>query len=122
MTKKYRTGYWILFAISILLNTCPLAVYTFKAFMMSDLVVEKITLTLTLMLVLILSLVAWINKITIRSRLWIVLIGLYFALDYILTPLIIIACCQVVDELIVSPIKHSLQTKLTIHKELDKRL
>jgi hypothetical protein len=39
-----------------------------------------------------------------------------------MTPLIIIAVCQVIDELIVCPVKNSLSNKLTISKELDKRL
>lgn len=122
MTKKYRLLYWILAISSLLLNICPLAVYSIKAAVESNLVYEKIALTLTVFIVLILTAVAFINKIALRSRLWLILIGVYICLGEILTPLIIIAVCQVLDELIVSPLKKYYNTKLTIHKELDKRL
>jgi hypothetical protein len=122
MTKKYRTLFWVFFAISVLLNIGPLCGYTIKALIEADLTHEKVALCLTVVVVLIMSAICLINKVALKSRLWIILIGLYMCLDYILTPLIIIACCQVLDELLISPLKSMFKTKLTIHKELDKRL
>lgn len=122
MTKKYRYWFWVLAALSILLNVAPLATYTIIAFISATAITTKVTLTMTLMVVFVLTLVSWVNKITLRSRLWIVLIGLYIALDYIMVPLIIIAICQVIDELIVCPCKNVCQRRLEINKEMDKRL
>ena len=122
MTKKYRRNYWILLILSILLNVCPLAVYTLKAVFESQVVYQKVALTSTVFIVLIMTIVSLVNKVTLKSRLWIILIGLYICLDYIMTPLIIIAVCQVVDELIVTPLKKSSKNKLIIHKQIDARL
>lgn len=122
MTSKYRKLFWLFFAISLLLNIAPLATYTIIAFVECTAIVEKVALSMTLFIVVILSCVAWMNKLVLRSRLWIILIGLYVCLDYIITPLILIAVCQVLDELIVHPLKKSFHNKLTIHKEMDKRI
>lgn len=121
-TTKYRLAYWSLFVTAILLQLGPFVTYGVIGYIQSDLVTEKIGLSLTVMIVLILTIVAFVNKVALRSRLWILLLGLYFTLDYILTPLIIVACCQIVDELIVTPLKKHFKTKLTISKEIDKRV
>ena len=121
-TKKYSVLYWIFFTTSLLLNFCPLAVYTLKAIFECDLIHEKVTLIMTVFIVLILTCVSIVNKIAIRSRLWIVLIGIYLCLDYIFTPLVIIAVCQTVDELIVTPLKGNFKNKLIINKQIDGRM
>ena len=120
-TTKYRLTYWSLFITSLLLQLGPFITYGIIGYIKSDLVTEKIGLSLTVMIVLVLTIVSFVNKVAMRSRLWILLLGLYFSLDYILTPLIIVACCQIVDELAVTPLKKHFKTKLTISKEIDKR-
>lgn len=122
MTKKYRKLKLLFVVLSLLLNICPLAVYTIKAMVESDLVREKVALSMTIMIVLILTLISFVNKVALRSRLWILLIGVYLCLKEVLTPLILIACCQILDELIVSPLKHCYSNKLKISKEIDKRV
>lgn len=121
MTKKYRAIFWSLVVLSILLQVGPLVTYGIIGYVESDLVTEKVALSMTVVIVGVLTVVSFINKVALRSRLWIILIGLYFALDYILVPLLIVACCQIADELIVTPLKKHYKTKLTISKEMDKR-
>ena len=121
ITKHYRLWYWVFFAFSLMCNICPLIVYVIKALIESDSTPEKVALSTTVFVVLIMTLVSIVNKHAMRSRLWIILIGIYICLDHIMTPLIIIAVCQVLDELIVCPLKHSFQNKLTINKQIDKR-
>jgi hypothetical protein len=122
MTAKYRKLSILGLILSILLNVAPLATYTIIALCNASLIYQKTALCMTVFLVLILSIVSWINKITLRSKLWIILIGLYVALEYILTPLIIIAVCQVLDELLITPFYKSFRRKYKINKEIDKRL
>lgn len=93
MTKTYRIWFWILAVLSFLLCVGPLAAYSVSALIAADLVIEKVALASTVFIVLIMSVVSWLNKIALRSRLWIILIGLYICLDSIMTPLIIIAAC-----------------------------
>lgn len=122
MTRKYRMAFWVLWSIHMLLNVCPLAVYTIMALVEGQLIYEKVALTMTVFVVLILTLVSIINKITLRSRLWIILIGVYVCLGEILVPLIVIAFCQIADELVICPLKEHYKRKLTINKEIDKRV
>lgn len=121
-TKKYRCLYTLSLIFSILCNVGPLVIYTILGFVNADLTHEKVTLTMTILIVVILTAVAFINKTVIKSRIWIILVGIYICLDYIMTPLIIIAVCQILDELIITPLMKNYKNKLIINKEMDARL
>ena len=120
-TSKFRKLYCCFAILSVLLNVGPLMGYGIKAACEADLVTQKVALVTTVFVVLILSAIAWLNKTTMRSRVWVILLGLYFCLDYMLTPLIIIACTQILDEWFINPAAKSFKNKLIINKEMDKR-
>ena len=122
MTKKLKRKYIIATILSFLLNVCPLLVFTIIAFISGTAIVHKVTLSMTLLIVLIFTAVTFINKTVFRSKLWILLIGLWLCLDNILTPLIVFAACQVIDELIVTPLKNYYKNKYRINKDIDTRL
>lgn len=121
ITKKYRIIAVLLLIISILFNVAPLAAYTITGLVEADLTTEKVALTSTIFVVAILSVVAWVNKTTMRSRVWIVMLGLYFCLDSFITPLLIIAITQILDEWIISPLHKYYRNKYRINKEMDHR-
>lgn len=121
MTKKYHI-LWILFlTVSILLNVGPLAVYSIMALASGALVYQKVALCMTVFVVLIMTAIAFLNKTTMKSRVWVIIIGLYFCLDYFIAPLLIIGICQIVDEWIASPVSKHYKNKYTINHEIDKR-
>ena len=122
MTKKLKRKYITATILSFLLNVCPLLVFTIIAFISGTAIVHKVTLSMTLLIVLIFTAVTFINKTVFRSKLWILLIGLWLCLDNILTPLIVFAACQVIDELIVTPLKNYYKNRYRINKEIDTRL
>ena len=122
MTKKLKRKYIAATILSFLLNVCPLLVFTIIAFISGTAIVHKVTLSMTLLIVLIFTAVTFINKTVFRSKLWILLIGLWLCLDNILTPLIVFAACQVIDELIVTPLKNYYKNRYRINKEMDTRL
>ena len=122
MTKKLKRKYIIATILSFLLNVCPLLVFTIIAFISGTAIVDRVTLSMTLLIVLIFTAVTFINKTVFRSKLWILLIGLWLCLDNILTPLIVFASCQVIDELIVTPLKNYYKNRYRINKEIDTRL
>lgn len=121
-TRKYRKLSFLFGTISVLLNIAPFTIYAFIALVDSALIYQKIALSMTVLVVAILSLVALVNKVAMKSRLWIILVGIYVCLGEIITPLIIIAVCQVLDELIISPLHKNFKNKKIINKEIDKRL
>lgn len=122
MTKKYHIWSIIFGVMSVLANIAPLATYTIMGFVQADLVVEKVGLASTIFIVLIMSLISWINKTTMRSRVWVIVLGLYFCLHNFITPLIIIACCQIADEWLISPLHKFCHDRYVINKQIDKRL
>lgn len=121
MTKKYQIIALILAAVSILANLGPLAFFIGSAYVQADVVHEKLAMTVSLAIALILSVVWLITRIQLRSRLWIVLIGLFVCLDYALAAIITIAICQIVDEIILCPLKKHYHNLYTINREIDKR-
>ena len=122
MTKKYHIWSIIFGIMSVLANIAPLATYAIMGFVEADLVVEKVGLASTIFVVLIMSLISWINKTTMRSRVWVIVLVLYFCLHNFITPLIIIACCQIADEWIISPLHKFCHDRYVINKQIDKRL
>lgn len=122
MTKKYRNRYIALLIISVFLNVYPVLYYTVKAFIEANAVVDKVTLCSTIFIVLILTLVSLVTKVSLRSTMWIIMIGLYICLDSIIDMIMLVAAFQITDEMIITPLRKITKHKLTIHKELDKRL
>lgn len=120
-TTQCRVLFWIFFALSLVVNIGPLAAYTIVAFLEAGLIIEKVTLCLSVFVVGILSLIAWLNKTTLRSRIWVILLALYICLDSFIVPLLIIAVTQIVDEWFITPLRNYYRGKLSTNKEIDKR-
>lgn len=121
-TKSNKRWYLIFSFISAILWLAPVAIFLFLAVMEGTLMYQKVALSLTVLCVVIMTIVALTSKVALRSRLWILLIGIYICLQEIMVPIIIFACCQVADELIVSPLKTRYKRKYQINKEIDGRL
>lgn len=122
MTQKYKKLHVALLIITFILNVFPVAFYTVKAFIESTATVQKVALSSTIFIALILTGISLITKVSLRSTLWVIVIGLYFCLDSLMTMIIFVAVFQVVDEIIITPLRKSVKNKLIINKELDKRL
>jgi membrane protein YdbS with pleckstrin-like domain len=83
--------------------------------------VTKTALALSITVAGILTLVNLLLKYSIRSTVWILLIGIYVALRNITPLLIIIAVCTIIDEFIVHPLYKHYKERYHINKEIDKR-
>jgi len=122
-TQKYKTTYWILFSISILLNFLPVIVYIIKGYASIEVSeARKVTLTMTLMIALILSIYNILAKKHMRSVIWILLLGVYFALQKIELLLLLMAICTIADEFIVEPLMKKYKLKWKTNNEIDSRL
>ena len=120
-TKKLRCWYWGLKIFSLLLMFIPLIYFFILAGSNAIYTYQKVCLTSSVMIVAILTMIGLVNKITFKSALWIFLLGAYTCIQAILTPLIMIAICQIIDELLITPIYKHLGVRLTINKEIDSR-
>ena len=122
-TKKYKTYYWILFAISIALNFIPLLVYVIKGYASLEVSEgRKVTLTITMMIALCLSVYNILAKKHMRSVIWIILLGVYFAVQKIELLLLLMAICTIIDEFVVEPLMKMYKFKWKSNVEIDARL
>lgn len=121
ITKKYRKLSFLFGLLSFCALVGPIAYYAIEAFVGGSLAIEKVALAGSVLVVLIMTAVAAVNKIAMKSRIWILLFALFLCLDNFLVPLIVIGSCQIADELILTPLHKHFKTKASINTEIDKR-
>lgn len=120
-TKKIGVAAIVLSACSFALNVGPVAIYSIIALKSNNSDAEKCILLSMLSISVILSLVCLLNKYTLRSKNWLILLGLYVCMDKVLGCVLILAITQVFEELAISPLKNHFKRKYQINKEIDKR-
>lgn len=122
-TKKYKTTYWLLFVISLVLNFMPLFIYIVKGYASIEVAEsKKVVLTSTILISAMLCVYNVLAKKHLRSVIWILLIGVYYAIQKIEALLIIMAVCTILDEFIVEPLCKKYKFKWKTNEELDSRL
>lgn len=122
-TKRTRFKYWTLKVLQNLLLFLPLMVYIAIALVNPGvIVVEKMVLLSSITVALILTGFNFVSKRNLRSPLWIVVLGLYFAIGQYLMPLIIIlAVVSLLDDVIFRPLIGHYRVKLIASKTIDER-
>lgn len=98
----------------------PLAGYFIYSLIVSG-TVAKAGLLSSLFVAIVLTAISAIMKLHLRSALFVLVLGIYIAIDKISVLLIIVSICSVLDELLISPLQKSFKAKLTINKQIDKR-
>lgn len=122
-TKVTRAKLWLFRILDWLVLFLPLAVYAIIAYM-SDGVssARKICLSACLVVALILTLFNVIAQKRLRCTIWIIIIGLYIAIEKWLLPLVIIlAVVSVLDDLLFTPLVQHYKMKLEASKVYDER-
>ena len=122
-TKKSRTLLWTWRIIDWMCLFAPLLVYLTIGLASNSVTTgAKVSLVAMLFLALILTAVNVIAQKHLRCPIWVLLIGLYIAMDRYLMPLIIIlAITSVLDDIIFTPLIHYYYTQTVASKTIDKR-
>lgn len=121
-TKKYSTLAFIFTLISFALFLGPSAFYIILGFTTATVTLYKITLVATIAVSILLTGLCAINKWVFRSKIWLIVIALFFVIDKFIVMIMIFAITQILDELIVSPLARYFRNKTSINREIDKRL
>lgn len=121
VTKKYKTLSIIFFWLSVAVTIGPLGYYISKAFIEGT-PTEKLSLGCFATVAMILVIVNLVFKMHLRSTLWLLVIGIYIAIDFIMPLLIMVAVGTILDEFIFSPLHKHFKNKATINAEIDKRI
>lgn len=120
ITNKYKRLYIFYKCLSFIILVVPLIVYATKGFI-DGTASEKFTLGMTITVALLLVAFNILFKYHIRSTIWIVVLGIYFAVENILPLLLCVAIGTILDEFVLTPLYKSYKNKFTINREIDKR-
>ena len=122
-TKKSRTLLWTWRIIDWMCLFAPLLVYLVIGLASNSVTTgAKVSLVAMLLLALVLTAINVIAQKHLRCPIWVLLIGLYIAMDRYLMPLIIIlAITSVLDDLVFTPLIHYYYTQTVASKTIDKR-
>ena len=119
-TKNYKKIYISLIFIQCLILILPLIIYTFIGFANGE-VVQKLALGCSIFSALILVSINFLFKLSLRSSIWILLLGLYACIENLMPLLLIIAISTLIDELVLTPQIKKYKQKFIINKEIDNR-
>lgn len=112
----------LFFWLSALAQTFPLLFYGIKAIVDGDVTTEqKVTVSLCFAAAAIFAIVNAVRKANLRSPLYIVMIGIYFALDDLLPLVFMMAAGCILDELVFTPLHKRYKELVRINKEIDRR-
>lgn len=120
-TDRLKKMHVALTVTSVVLNIGPILFYIGVALHDGSAVHQKAALAATILAAIMMTAVAWVNKIALRSKTLVLLIGLYVVLGHLIDVVIVLAVCQVVDEMVITPLRKSVGDKLTVNRELDRR-
>lgn len=123
-TKGLRRNLWLFRILDWLCLFAPVIVYVCIALFGDGVVVGgRITVVFSIFIAIILSIFNVIAQKRLRCPIWIILIGLYVAIQEYLLPLIIIlAVTTVLDDLIFTPLITNIHEKLSSSKVIDRRM
>ena len=119
-TKKFKFRYHFFHFLSLMCSIAPLLIYGIIGFSNGS-AGEKFSLGISIIIALILVLINIILKLSLRSTIWILVLGIYICLDNILPLLLIIAITTIIDEFIFTPLYKSFKNKFIINREIDRR-
>ena len=121
VTKKYKILSRIFFWLSVAVTIGPLGFYVSKAFIEGS-TVEKLSLGCFATVAMILVIINTIFKMHLRSTIWLLVLGIYIAIDFIMPLLIMVAVGTILDEFLFGPLHKHFKNKATINAEIDKRI
>lgn len=119
-TESLKRKLFLTRLFSFICTVLPLVIYIIIGLTAGDIYVgQKVFLGFTVIIAIILTLVNVLMKYKLRSPLFILLLGVHYTLDRVLTLLIILSVGIIIDEFILSPTKNSLKQKVAVRKELE---
>lgn len=121
ITKKYKVKYMITKALEIALTFGPLIAYVIIGFAGAE-PTRRVLLSLSTISAIIMAFVSVVFKFHLRSIIFIIMLGIHCCVDNITGLITIMAATTMLDELIVTPLCKHYKNKLSINREIDKRL
>lgn len=121
-TKKFATLAIIFTVLSFLLLVGPTLFYVIAGLTTATLTIQKVALVSTVAVSLLLTMLCAVNKWVFRSKIWLIVLALFFVIDKFLVMILVFGITQILDELVVSPLARYFRNKTSINHEIDKRM
>lgn len=121
-TKKFATLAIIFTILSFLLLVGPTLFYVIAGLATATLTIQKVALVSTVAVSLLLTMLCAVNKWVFRSKIWLIVLALFFVIDKFLVMILVFGITQILDELVVSPLARYFRNKTSINREIDKRM
>lgn len=121
-TKKYATLAIIFTILSFLLLVGPTLFYVIAGLTTATLTIQKVALVSTVAVSLLLTMLCAVNKWVFRSKIWLIVLALFFVIDKFLVMILVFGITQILDELVISPLARYFRNKTSINREIDKRM
>ena len=121
-TKKAYRRCWILRAIDFAILFGPFIYEVIKAIIAPYTTQQKVVVLGTTAVAFILCMVNLIAQKHLRSPLWIIFLGLYFAVKDLIPLVIWVAVASIIDEFVLTPLIKYYKTKTIANMAMDERL
>lgn len=121
-TKKSIKMLWFLRIVDFLLLFAPLLFYIVSA--LGNPIIgtaQKITVVGTVAIAAIICIFNLLLQKHLRCPIWIIFLGLYFAIDKLMPLMLMVAGASILDEFIFSPLISYYKTKTIANKTIDSR-
>lgn len=121
-TKKSKRMLWFLRIVDFLLLFAPLLFYIASA--LGDPIIgttQKITVIGTVAIAAIICIFNLLLQKHLRCPIWIIFLGLYFAIDQLMPLMLMVAGASILDEFMFTPLISYYKTKTIANKAIDAR-
>ena len=121
-TKQLKTSLFWINAVTFLTTIFPLVFSFVWGLADGDIQKgQKVFLGMTFISAIVLYIINAAMKYSLRSPLFIMILGIYFALTEIMAVLVIVTIGTCLDEFVLTPLKKKFKTQLLASKEIDMR-
>ena len=122
ITKGKKIASLITGILSFLLSIGPAIYFVSVAFVNGE-IKQKMTIGALCTIVLILTVIMWLTKYNLRRTIfWILVFGIFIVAAKLAVMFIIMGVCNIIDEVIMTPLHRSFKTSYKTNKEIDKRM
>lgn len=120
ITKKYQRLYTLMVVLEIIVLLGPVLYYVATGFIIAS-AAAQFTLSAMAICAIFLTIVSLLFKFKLSSPIWILILGIYIAIQNILPLIICLAVGTILDEFLLHPLKKRFRNQARINREIDKR-
>ena len=120
-TKKNRYLSVLFLVLSLVTLYGPLVYYIITGLVVAH-TASKVILSLFAVAAIIVAIICFIQKHKLRSPLWLLILGIFFAVEHVLPLIIIVAVATIMDEFIFTPLHKLYKQRAQTNHEIDRRI